>query len=168
MGHFYQLCNVFLSKWIVCVMTSLQFISAIWLSPGTSISTKSTKHCWQINRLLTFVCQIVHFYRPGNVFYVDESGKATQKFIAEGAIRKLLFYDLKNMLVTVTDNLMLTLHNVDRDGETLESLKVCFTSSYAEPSLFFKHANVSIFTSRHISIKLVCWIIVGIGFQIWR
>jgi len=58
------------------------------------------------------------------VFYVDESGKVKKQFVAEGCVRKMLYYDEKNILVTVTENLMLTLHNVTNDGDTLEYLKV--------------------------------------------
>lgn len=60
----------------------------------------------------------------GSVFYVDEAGKIKRPFVVDGPVRKLLYYDEKNVLVTVTENLMLTLHNVTNDGTTSEALKV--------------------------------------------
>jgi len=69
---------------------------------------------------------------------VDETGRLKQKFVAEASIKKLLFYDDKNVLVTVTTSMMLTLHSVSDEGDTAETMKVdecpfmfiCHTISY--------------------------------------
>ena len=80
--------------------------------------------CTKSNQTSLLIQFLASVFKPGSVFYVDEAGKVKRQFVAEGCIRKMLFYDEKNILVTVTENLMLTLHNVTSDGETLESLKV--------------------------------------------
>lgn len=52
-----------------------------------------------------------------------------QKFTAEASVKKLLYYDEKNMLVTVTTSMMLTLHSVSDEADLTETMKVdlfCF------------------------------------------
>ena len=46
--------------------------------------------------------------------------------MADGPVRKLLFYEEKSILITVTTNQMLTQHSVSPEGDTREMLKVCF------------------------------------------
>jgi len=60
----------------------------------------------------------------GGVYHVGESCQLKRQFDAEGGIKKLLYYDEKNMLVTVTTNMMLTLHSVSDEGDTTETMKV--------------------------------------------
>ena len=55
---------------------------------------------------------------------MNESGKLVLQFTADGCVRKLLYYDDKNILVTVTSSMMLTQHCVTSDGDTREVLKV--------------------------------------------
>ena len=58
------------------------------------------------------------------MFYLNESGKCTQVFNADGPVHKLLYYEDKNMLVTITTSLMLSQHSVTMDGDCREILKV--------------------------------------------
>ena len=60
----------------------------------------------------------------GSVYYLNETGKVVQQFTAEGPIRKLLYYEEKHILVTVTTNMMLTQHAVSPEGDLREMLKV--------------------------------------------
>jgi len=60
---------------------------------------------------------------------VGETCQLKRQFDAEGGIKKLLYYDEKSMLVTVTTSMMLTLHSVSDEGDTTETMKVarfCF------------------------------------------
>ena len=57
---------------------------------------------------------------------MDESCRLKRQFVAEAGVKKLLFYDDKNLLVTVTTSLMLTLHSVSSEGDTTETMKVLF------------------------------------------
>jgi len=60
---------------------------------------------------------------------VDETCRLRQKFTAEASVKKLLYYDEKNMLVTVTTSMMLTLHSVSDEADLTETMKVdlfCF------------------------------------------
>jgi intraflagellar transport protein 140 len=63
------------------------------------------------------------------VLYLNESGKIVKQFAADGSVRKLLYYDEKNILITITTNMMLTQHSVSPDGETREILMVFIHSN---------------------------------------
>ena len=71
--------------------------------------------------------------RAGSVYYVDETCRLKRQFVAEAGIKKLLHYDDKNVLVTVTTSMMLSLHTVSDGGETSETMKVtefCSSTNY--------------------------------------
>jgi len=55
---------------------------------------------------------------------VGESGQCSQLFTADGPILKLLFYEEKNVLITVTESLILTQHAILPEGDAKEILKV--------------------------------------------
>ena len=59
---------------------------------------------------------------------MDESCRLKRQFVAEASVKKLLYYDDKNILVTVANSMMLTLHSVSDDGETAETMKVTSVS----------------------------------------
>jgi len=48
---------------------------------------------------------------------------------ADASVKKLLYHDDKNVLVTVTTTMMLTLHSVSAEGDTTETMKVGFIGS---------------------------------------
>ena len=58
------------------------------------------------------------------MYFVDETCRLKHQFSAEASIKKLLYYDDKNVLVTVTTSMMLTLHTVSDEGDTAETMKV--------------------------------------------
>lgn len=60
----------------------------------------------------------------GTVHYIDDKGRCSQAFIADGPIKTLLYCEGKDVLVAVTDGLILTQHNVNKDGSTTEFMKV--------------------------------------------
>ena len=55
---------------------------------------------------------------------MGEQGKCVQCFTLDVPIKKLLFYEEKNVLVSITETLMLTQHAVFGDMDTKEILKV--------------------------------------------
>eukprot|EP00058_Branchiostoma_floridae_P021724 XP_002607214.1 hypothetical protein BRAFLDRAFT_118626 [Branchiostoma floridae] len=60
----------------------------------------------------------------GDVYYLDDKGKSSKVFTADGPIEKLLYYEEKNILVTVTSGLVLTQHSVSSEGAFQEVTKV--------------------------------------------
>ena len=61
------------------------------------------------------------------MFFVDDKGHTTASFAVDGSVKTLLYYESKDVLVTVTDNMMLTQHSISRDGNTTEMMKVLFS-----------------------------------------
>ncbi|XP_053388212.1 LOW QUALITY PROTEIN: intraflagellar transport protein 140 homolog, partial [Mercenaria mercenaria] len=58
------------------------------------------------------------------VYFVSEGGQCSQAFKADGPILKLLYYEEKNILITVTEGLSLFQHAVMPEGDTKEMMKV--------------------------------------------
>ena len=55
---------------------------------------------------------------------MSEAGHCTQAFTTDGPVLKMLYYEEKNVLITITENLALTQHAVMPEGETKEIMKV--------------------------------------------
>ena len=55
---------------------------------------------------------------------MSEAGKLSQCFKADGSVLRLMLVENKNMLVTITSNLMLTQHNISPSGDLKETIKV--------------------------------------------
>lgn len=64
------------------------------------------------------------FVFPGGVYHLLESGDCIQLFSVESQIMKLMFYTEKNILVTLTSNLMLSQHTIERGQQTREIMRV--------------------------------------------
>ena len=60
----------------------------------------------------------------GTVFFVDDKGHTTTSFAVDGGVKTLLYYEGRDILVTVTENMMLTQHSISFDGNTNEIMKV--------------------------------------------
>lgn len=58
------------------------------------------------------------------VYHVNDSGKHTKCFTADAPIFRLMMVESKNMLVTITTNLMLAQHNIAPSGDLKEVMKV--------------------------------------------
>ena len=64
------------------------------------------------------------FFIVGTVYYVDDKGRAAECFKADGAVKFLLYSEGKDVLVVVTEGLILSQHRVAHDGSTTEVAKV--------------------------------------------
>ena len=64
------------------------------------------------------------FLLTGGVYYVNDAGQCAQIFNADGPVLTLLHYDEKNLLITVTENMLLTQHFITPEGEAREVMKV--------------------------------------------
>ena len=60
----------------------------------------------------------------GNVFYIDDQGRCSSKFTVDGSVKSLIYYEKRDVVLTITESLMLTQHRVKSDGETTEIVKV--------------------------------------------
>ncbi|KAK7111421.1 intraflagellar transport protein 140 homolog [Littorina saxatilis] len=90
----------------------------------------------------------------GGVYYVNESGHCSQSFSLDHTIIKLLFYEEKNVIVTLTDNLLLTQHAVMPEGETKELLKVKLSGRTDQPSITWAGKGILASASGEMVIRL--------------
>ena len=83
----------------------------------------------------------------GTVYYVDDKGRAAECFKADGAVKFLLYSEGKDVLVVVTEGLILSQHRVAHDGSTTEVAKVdrndfSFMMSINSPTLLCRIFNL--------------------------
>lgn len=60
----------------------------------------------------------------GTVYFVDDKGRAAECFKADGAVKFLLYSEGRDVIVVVTEGLILSQHRVAHDGTTTEVAKV--------------------------------------------
>ena len=89
------------------------------LLPGKFCSHKGCL-CWSQCQALFLVFHSV----PGVVHHMDEKGRTAECFTCDGPIKSLLYCENKDMLVAITDSLILSQHSVAPDGGTTEVIKV--------------------------------------------
>ncbi|XP_076446737.1 intraflagellar transport protein 140 homolog [Babylonia areolata] len=90
----------------------------------------------------------------GGVYYVNENAQCTQCFSLDHTVIKLLFYEEKNVLVTMTDNLLLTQHAVMPEGETKELLKVKLSGRTDQPSITWAGKGILASASGEMVIRM--------------
>ncbi|XP_013919855.1 PREDICTED: intraflagellar transport protein 140 homolog, partial [Thamnophis sirtalis] len=69
----------------------------------------------------------------GTVHYVSERGKTNQALIIETSIQKMLFME-RDVLVVITESLLLSLHKISPEGEAEELLKVKLSGKMNHPA----------------------------------
>ena len=90
-------------------------------------------------------------FNAGSVYYMDDKGRCTQCFTAEGPVKFLLYSEGKDMIVVVTEGLILSQHTVAHDGTTSEVAKVTPQEKFVKLmfypfsvySFFFALQNIS-------------------------
>lgn len=76
------------------------------------------------------ICNTLGFL-AGTVHYVNDRGKTSHLLTAENSVQKLLFMEKKDVLVLITDALLLSLHKICPEGEAEELMKVgCMKASF--------------------------------------
>lgn len=77
------------------------------------------------NCIVSSVVNILYYmFNAGSVYFVDDKGRCTQCFTAEGPVKFLLYSEGRDMIVVVTEGLILSQHRVAHDGTTSEVAKV--------------------------------------------
>uniref|UniRef100_A0A8C7E0Z2 Intraflagellar transport 140 n=1 Tax=Naja naja TaxID=35670 RepID=A0A8C7E0Z2_NAJNA len=69
----------------------------------------------------------------GTVHYVSERGKTSQALIIETSIQKMVFME-RDLLVVITETLLLSLHKISPEGEPEELLKVKLSGKMDHPA----------------------------------
>ena len=98
----------------------------------------------------SFVNILYYMLIAGSVYFVDDKGRCTQCFTAEGPVKFLLYSEGKDMIVVVTEGLILSQHRVAHDGTTSEVAKV----SVRKCNIWFSGSRIVVFWE---SLKLQFW-----------
>uniref|UniRef100_A0A0K8RTW7 Intraflagellar transport protein 140-like n=1 Tax=Crotalus horridus TaxID=35024 RepID=A0A0K8RTW7_CROHD len=69
----------------------------------------------------------------GTVHYVSDRGKTSQALIIETSVQKMLFME-RDVLVVITEALLLSLHKMSSEGEAEELLKVKLSGKMSHPA----------------------------------
>ena len=72
----------------------------------------------------------------GSVYYMDDKGRCSQCYTAEGPVKFLLYSEGRDMIVVVTEGLILSQHRVAHDGTTSEVAKVRAGNKFSHHSMF--------------------------------
>ena len=75
-------------------------------------------------------------FNAGSVYYMDDKGRCSQCFTADGAVKFLLYSEGRDMIVVVTEGLILSQHRVAHDGTTSEVAKVRAGNKFSHHSMF--------------------------------
>lgn len=84
-------------------------------------------------------------FNAGSVYYMDDKGRCSQCFTAEGPVKFLLYSEGRDMIVVVTEGLILSQHRVAHDGTTSEVAKVRAGNKFSHHSMFIptKENNIA-------------------------
>ena len=74
-------------------------------------------------------------FNAGSVYYMDDKGRCSQCFTAEGPVKFLLYSEGRDMIVVVTEGLILSQHRVAHDGTTSEVAKVRAGNKFSHQSM---------------------------------
>ncbi len=66
----------------------------------------------------------------GRVYHLDDNGNCSEKFTVGGPIKALFYYEKRDVLISITETLVLTQHQIDMDSETTELVKVLHIRQY--------------------------------------
>lgn len=61
----------------------------------------------------------------GTIYFLDDRGKCKKCYQLENPVKYLLYHESRDAIVVVTENLMLSQHSLQPDGEYSEISKVC-------------------------------------------
>lgn len=78
----------------------------------------------------------------GSVYFVDDKGRSTQYFTADSAVRFLLYGEGRDMIVVVTDGLVLSQLKVAHDGTISEFAKVKLSGQPAKSQIIWAGRQV--------------------------
>lgn len=89
-------------------------------------------------------------FNTGSVYYMDDKGRCSQCFTADGAVKFLLYSEGRDMIVVVTEGLILSQHRVAHDGTTSEVAKVRAGNKFSHHSMFISTKEKNIVSDRFV------------------
>lgn len=89
-----------------------------------NLSLWKNERCFCKQKTILLMFSSPSLFATGGVYYVNDAGQCAQIFNVDGPVLTLLHYDEKNILITVTESMLLTQHFITPEGEAREVLKV--------------------------------------------
>ena len=83
----------------------------------------------------------------GVIYYLNENGSCMEVLQADGAIRTLLYHDLGDVLIVVTESLVVGQFRVETDGSLVEVSKVKMSTRSADVSISWAGRGVLAITT---------------------
>ena len=90
----------------------------------------------------------------GVIYYLNENGSCMEVLQADGAIRTLLYYDLGDILIVVTESLVVGQFRVESDGSLVEVSKVKMSTRSADCSISWAGRGILAITTGELSVRL--------------
>ena len=109
----------------VCLNSSSLAYTYSCLAGNSYEHTLMTRECLFVSHVFILLYILI----AGSVYFVDDKGRCTRCFTAEGAVKFLLYSEGRDMIVVVTEGLILSQHRVAHDGTTSEVAKVSVMNS---------------------------------------
>lgn len=72
----------------------------------------------------------------GSVYFLDDRGKCSKCFQIEGSVKYLLYYERNDIVVTISESLLLTQHGTRQDAAYSELSKVIVAIPYTKWDLY--------------------------------
>ena len=104
----------------VCLNSSSLVYTYSCYAGNSYEQTLMTRECLFVSHVFILLYILI----AGSVYFVDDKGRCTRCFTAEGAVKFLLYSEGRDMIVVVTEGLILSQHRVAHDGTTSEVAKV--------------------------------------------
>ena len=89
----------------------------------------------------------------GVIYYLNENGSCMEVLQADGAIRTMLYHDLGDVLVVVTESLVVGQFRVEGDGSLVEVSKVKMSTRSADCSISWAGRGVLAITTGELSVR---------------
>ena len=90
----------------------------------------------------------------GVIYYLNENGSCMEVLQADGAIRTLLYHDLSDLLIVVTESLVVGQFRVEADGSLVEVSKVKMSSRSADCSITWAGRGLLAITTGELAVRL--------------
>ena len=108
-------------------------------------------------------------FNAGSVYYMDDKGRCSQCFTADGAVKFLLYSEGRDMIVVVTEGLILSQHRVAHDGTTSEVAKVRAGNKFSHHSMFnYQQRRVILYQTDLLSFYPLFFFFIMLHVYIWR
>eukprot|EP00794_Sanderia_malayensis_P006805 gene6805-7574_t len=91
----------------------------------------------------------------GGVYQIDESGNCSEKFAVDGRVKALYYHQNRDVILTITESLLLTQHRMNAEGEAVELLKVKLSGQPSKCNLVWSGHGILASASAEQSVRVL-------------